>query len=79
MLRRYSHNRYRVVRTLCVMVVQATFGFSVPVLLGMFRQPEYYLSYFWPLKIDAFTPTTSSATRRPSCSGASSARWCSCR
>jgi len=56
MLGRYGHNRYQVVRTLCVMVVQATFGFSVPVLLGMFRQPEYYLSYFWPLKIDAFYP-----------------------
>lgn len=56
MLGRYLHNRYQVVRTLVVMLVQSTFGFSVPVLLGMFRQPEYYLSYFWPLKIDAFYP-----------------------
>ncbi len=56
MLGKYLHNRYQVVRTLVVMVVQCTFGFSVPVLLGMFAQPEYYLSYFWPLKIDAFYP-----------------------
>ncbi len=56
MLGRYVHNRYQVVRTAVVMLVQCTFGFSVPVILGMFRQPEYYLSYFWPLKIDAFYP-----------------------
>jgi ferredoxin len=56
MLGRYMHNRYQVVRTLVVMIVQVSFGFSVPVMLGMFRQPEYYLSYFWPLKIDAFYP-----------------------
>jgi len=55
-LGRYGHDRYQVVRTLCVMVVQGSFGFSVPVLLGMFQQPERYLTYFWPLKIDAFYP-----------------------
>ncbi len=53
---RYLHDRYQVVRTLVVMGVQVSFGFSVPVLLGLFRQPEYYLSYLWPLKIDAFYP-----------------------
>jgi ferredoxin-type protein NapH len=56
MLGRYLHNRYQVARTLVVIGVQATFGFSVPVLLKLFAQPEYYLSYFWPLKIDAFYP-----------------------
>lgn len=56
MLGKYGHNRYQVVRTLVVMAVQVSFGFSIPVILGMFRQPEYYLSYFWPLKIDAFYP-----------------------
>lgn len=53
---RYWHNRYQVVRTSVVMAVQVTFGFSVPVILSMFAQPGYYLSYFWPLKIDAFYP-----------------------
>jgi hypothetical protein len=56
MLGRYAHNRYQVVRTLVVMGVQVSFGFAVPVLLAMFAQPAYYLSYFWPLKIDAFYP-----------------------
>lgn len=55
-LGRYLHNPYQVARTLVVIGVQATFGFSVPVLLKLFAQPEYYLSYFWPLKIDAFYP-----------------------
>jgi len=55
-LGRYLHNRYQVARTLVVIGVQASFGFSVPVLLKLFAQPEYYLSYFWPLKIDAFYP-----------------------
>lgn len=56
MLRKHRHDRYQVVRTLVVMVVQVTFGFSVPVLLSVFARPAYYLSYFWPLKIDAFYP-----------------------
>lgn len=55
-LGRYAHNRYQVVRTLVVMGVQVSFGFTVPVLLAMFAQPAYYLSYLWPLKIDAFYP-----------------------
>lgn len=53
---KYWHNRYQVVRTSVVMLVQVSFGFSVPVILSMFSQPGYYLSYFWPLKIDAFYP-----------------------
>lgn len=56
MLGRYAHNRYQVVRTLVVMAVQVSFGFSVPVLLSLFQRPAYYLSYFWPLKIEAFYP-----------------------
>jgi ferredoxin-type protein NapH len=53
---RYLHNRYQVVRTLVVMWVQSVFGFAVPLVLKLFAMPEYYLSYFWPLKIDAFYP-----------------------
>jgi len=53
---RYLHNRYQVVRTLVVIAVQCTFGFSIPLILKLFAMPEYYLSYLWPLKIDAFYP-----------------------
>ncbi len=56
MLGRYQHNRYQVVRTLVVIAVQCAFGFSIPLILKLFTMPEYYLSYFWPLKIDAFYP-----------------------
>lgn len=56
MLYKYWHNRYQVVRTLVVMVVQVTLGFSVPLLLKAHDQPEYYFSYIWPLKIDYFYP-----------------------
>lgn len=56
-IRKYRHNRYQVVRTLVVITVQATFGFSIPHLLKFFRQPEYYFSYLWPLKMDYLTPS----------------------
>ncbi len=58
MLYKYRHNRYQVVRTLVVMFVQVSFGFSVPILLKIMGQPEYYFSYFWPLKFDYFYPQT---------------------
>ena len=57
-LYKYRHNRYQVVRTSVVMFVQVSFGFSVPILLKVFGNPEYYFSYFWPLKFDYFQPST---------------------
>jgi ferredoxin-type protein NapH len=57
-LRKYRHNRYQVVRTSVVMFVQAVFAFSIPQILTFFHQPEYYFSYFWPLKFDDFVPGT---------------------
>ena len=56
MIRRYRHNRYQVVRTSVVMAVQTTLAFSVPQILKMVHQPEYYFSYLWPLKLDYGTP-----------------------
>jgi ferredoxin-type protein NapH len=55
---KYRHNKYQVVRTSVVIFVQVSFGFSVPILLKVFEQPEYYFSYFWPLKFDYFHPST---------------------
>jgi ferredoxin-type protein NapH len=55
---KYRHNRYQVIRTIVVIFVQVSFGFSVPILLKVFEQPEYYFSYFWPLKFDYFMPST---------------------
>jgi ferredoxin-type protein NapH len=57
-LRKYRHNRYQVVRTSVVMLVQVVFAFSIPLILKFVHQPEYYFSYFWPLKFDYFVPGT---------------------
>jgi polyferredoxin len=54
---RYRHNRYQVVRTLSVMAVQFFLAFLIPALLIFFQKPEFYLSYFWPLKPEYFFPT----------------------
>ncbi len=55
-IRKYKHNRYQIVRTCCVMFVQVVFGFSLPQILKFFKQPEFYFSYFWPLKLDYLNP-----------------------
>lgn len=54
---KYRHNRYQVVRTSVVIAVQIVFGFSVPHILKFFGQPDYYFSYFWPLKFEYFQPS----------------------
>lgn len=57
-IRKYRHNRYQVVRTSVVMIVQVVLAFSVPGILNFFHQPAYYFSYLWPLKLDDFVPGT---------------------
>jgi ferredoxin-type protein NapH len=57
-MRKYRHNAYQIVRTTVVIFVQATLAFSVPLILKFFNQPEVYLSYLWPLKIEYFYPST---------------------
>lgn len=57
-MRKYSHNAYQLVRTSVVMFVQVSFGFSIPILLKIMDQPEFYFSYLWPLKIEYFYPST---------------------
>ena len=55
-IRKYRHNRYQVIRTLVVIVVQVVLAFALPLWLKFLHQPEYYFSYLWPLKMDYFTP-----------------------
>lgn len=47
---KYRHNRYQVLRTVSVMFFQLGFAFLIPAFLQMMQQPEYYFTYFWPLK-----------------------------
>ena len=56
MAMRYRHNRYQLVRTASVVFFQLAFGFLVPQLLRAFQQPEFYFTYFWPLKKEYLFP-----------------------
>ncbi len=56
MIIKYRHNRYQILRTISVMFFQLGLAFILPGLLLMFNQPEFYFSYFWPLKYDYLWP-----------------------
>lgn len=55
---KYSHSKYQIVRTASIMFFQLGFAFLIPALLQLFNQPEFYFSYFWPLKYDYLFPST---------------------
>src|SRR6476469_5239847 len=54
---KYRHSRYQLIRTLSVMFFQTGFAFLLPGLLQLFRQPEFYFTYFWPLKYGYLFPS----------------------
>ncbi|MFZ5627583.1 MAG: 4Fe-4S binding protein [Spirochaetota bacterium] len=56
--RRWRHDRYQKIRTLSVMAVQSLIAFMLPALLLYFNTKEFYFSYFWPLKLEYFLPST---------------------
>ena len=58
MFMKYRHNRYQQIRTASVMFFQLGFAFLIPNILKLLNQPEYYFSYFWPLKYDYLFPST---------------------
>lgn len=58
MIVKYRHNRYQIVRTISVMFFQLGFGFLIPNILKAFNQPEFYFTYFWPLKYDYLFPNS---------------------
>jgi ferredoxin len=55
---KYRHSRYQLIRTASVMFFQTGFAFIIPGVLQFFQQPEFYFSYFWPLKYDYLFPGT---------------------
>lgn len=57
MILKHRHSAYQVIRTLSVMAVQTGFGFLIPQLLAAFNKPEFYFSYFWPLKPEYLYPS----------------------
>ena len=56
MMLRYRHNRYQLIRTTSVMFFQLGFAFLLPNLLKALNEPEFYLTYFWPLKPEVLLP-----------------------
>ena len=58
MLVKYRNIPYQLIRTVSVMFFQLGFAFILPGLLRGLNQPEYYFSYFWPLKYDYLWPSS---------------------
>lgn len=57
MILKYRGNKYQIVRTLSVMFFQLGFSFLIPAFLKSMQQPEFYFTYFWPLKPDYLFPS----------------------
>ena len=56
MMIKYRHNRYQIIRTLSVSFFQLGFAFLIPAFLERLNRPEYYFTYFWPLKYNYLFP-----------------------
>lgn len=54
---KYRHSRYHVIRTFSVMFFQVGFAFLIPMFLKKLNEPEFYFSYFWPLKYNYLFPS----------------------
>ncbi len=58
MFMKYRHNRYHQIRTASVMFFQLVLAFVIPQFLRALNEPEFYFTYFWPLKYDVLFPGT---------------------
>ena len=61
MLIKYRNSGYQILRTASVMFFQLGFAFLLPNLMVLLHEPEFYFSYFWPLKYDYLWPSTFSS------------------
>lgn len=53
---KYRSNAYQRWRTISVMFFQLVFSFMIPAWMMAMNQPEYYFTYFWPLKYEYLFP-----------------------
>ncbi len=53
---KYRHSRYQIIRTSVVIFSQTILAWLIPGLLVLFKQPEKYLNYSWPLSFKDFWP-----------------------
>jgi ferredoxin-type protein NapH len=56
MAMKYRHDRYHLIRTASVAFFQLGFAFLLPSLLKKMHQPDFYFTYWWPLKPDYLLP-----------------------
>lgn len=56
MIMKYRHNNYQILRTFSVTIFQLGLGFMIPAFLKATSRPEYFFSYFWPLKPEYLWP-----------------------
>ena len=54
--KKYKDSRYHKIRTLSLMFFQLAFAFLIPGLLKRAHLPDFYFTYFWPLKPDYLLP-----------------------
>jgi len=57
MIVKYRNNRYQILRTSSVMFFQLGFAFLLPAFLSSMNKPDFYFSYFWPLKYEYLFPS----------------------
>ena len=55
---KYQHSPYQIIRTVSVMFFQLGLAYLIPHILQKLNEPEFYFSYFWPLKYDYLFPGT---------------------
>ncbi len=73
---KYRHSRYQLIRTVSVMFFQLGFAYLVPLVLQKMNEPEFYFTYFWPLKYDYLFPgTVSSLVKDPGALGVFMVFW----
>jgi ferredoxin-type protein NapH len=54
---RYRHQPYHLWRTGSLVFFQLAFAFLIPAFLKRMNQPEFYFTYFWPLKPEYLFPS----------------------
>lgn len=53
---KYRHSRYQIMRFLVIILSQLFLAYLIPLFLKAMQQPEFYFSYFWPLKPEYLFP-----------------------
>lgn len=72
---KYRHSPYQIRRSLSVMFFQLVLAWLVPAMLVLFNKPEFYFTYFWPLKPYDLFPSGVEALEKAGGLGIFMIRW----